>query len=255
MSGAETASGASTELVIPNLYRISVARVNRISVDNACECPDMGDSSDRLRQARKRAGFETAAAALRRFPSWVGSTYRSHENGQTPVPPEDANRYAKAFRVSPGWILTGEGPMEAQNLVKLMGRIGAGAEIGPEYEQIPEEGLEEIELRHPVGLDAIAFEVEGNSMMPRYDPGMLIVCSEGPRNPDDFLGKEVAVRTIKGSRYLKKLRPGSKRGLYTLESFNADPITDVKIAWLGEVLDILPAHRWTAPNAIKKKTA
>jgi phage repressor protein C with HTH and peptisase S24 domain len=116
-------------------------------------------------------------------------------------------------------------------------------------------GIEDIELPFPVGLDAIAFEVMGSSMLPKYDPGMLVVCSNGPRNPDDFLNLDVAVRTSKGARYLKKLRPGSKRGLYTLESFNADPIRDVKIAWLGEVLAIVPAHRRAALASPKKRAA
>lgn len=239
---AETVSGVETESVIPNVYRISVGGVNRISVDNPCQFPDMGDSNDRLRMARSKAGFKTAADAIKRF-GWKETTYRSHENGQTPVPTEEAALYGRAYKVSPAWILTGEGRMEAQNLVKLMGRIGAGGMIDPEYEQIPEGGLDEIELPFPAGMDAVAFEVSGTSMLPKYEDGTLVVCSTGPRSPDDFLNVEVAVRTARGQRYLKKLRPGSRRGLYNLESFNDALIEDVKIAWVGEILVIIPAGR------------
>lgn len=206
----------------------------------------MGDSNDRLRFAREKAGYPTAQAAIDRF-RWKPSTYRSHENGQTPVPQAAAHDYARAYKCSAAWILTGQGPMDAQNLVRLMGRIGAGAEISPDMEQVPEDGLEEIELPMNVGLEAVAFEVRGDSMLPRYDDGALIVCSSGPRNPEDFIGAEVAVRTAHGRRYLKKLRQGSKRGLYRLESFNAGPIEDVKIAWIGEILAILPATRRLPP--------
>lgn len=213
----------------------------------------MGDANDRLRQARERAKFKSATAAARKF-HWTVSTYLSHENGQTDVPAKEARKYAKAFKVSAGWLLTGEGPMDAQNLAKLMGRIGAGAEIHPEHEQIPEDGLEEIELPFQVGLDAIAFEIEGDSMLPRYDAGALIVCSNSPRNPDDFIGVEVAVRTAKGQRYLKTLRHGSRKGLYNLESFNARLIPDVKLAWIGEILAVIPSHR-RAPVATRKRAS
>lgn len=194
-----------------------------------------------------------ASAIAKRF-GWTISTYLSHENGQTAVPNDAAHRYAKVYKASPGWILTGEGKMDAQNLVKLMGRVGAGGDIDPDYEQVPPEGFDEIELPFPLGLDAIAFEVKNTSMQPKFDDGDVVVCSFGPRNPDDFIGKLVAVRTSKGKRYLKKLRQGSKRGFYSLHSFNDDPIEDVKIAWIGEVLAIIPAYR-LVPAVLPRKRA
>lgn len=203
----------------------------------------MGDSNDRLKAARLRRFPGSKASAIAKRFGWTISTYLSHENGQTAVPSDAAHRYAKAYKASPGWILTGEGKVDAQNLVKLMGRIGAGGDIDPDYEQVPPDGFDEIELPQPVGLDAIAFEVQGNSMQPKYDDGDIVVCSVGPRNPADFIGKIVAVRTSKGKRYLKRLRPGSKSGLYSLHSFNDEPVEDVKIAWIGEVLSTIPGYR------------
>lgn len=70
----------------------------------------MSETNERLRKAREAAGFPSARAAAKRF-HWVESTYSSHENGQTSVPPRAAAKYAKAFKVSPGWILTGEEPL------------------------------------------------------------------------------------------------------------------------------------------------
>lgn len=54
------------------------------------------------------AGFASARSAALKF-HWTPSTYSSHENGQTDVPPRAAAKYAKAFKVSRAWILTGEG--------------------------------------------------------------------------------------------------------------------------------------------------
>src|SRR5262249_48045968 len=63
---------------------------------------------ERLRQARQMAGFDTAAKAARHF-GWGQSSYMGHENGTRGIRPRVANKYAAAFGVSLGWLLTGEG--------------------------------------------------------------------------------------------------------------------------------------------------
>jgi phage repressor protein C with HTH and peptisase S24 domain len=203
----------------------------------------MGDSNDRLRKVREKAGYKSARAAAIRF-GWTVSTYASHENGQTPVPQEAAKTYAKAFKSSPAWILTGEGHEGAQNVVKIMGLIGAGGVISPEYEQVPEEGLSEIEAPFPLPDDAIAFQVEGNSMWPRYDPGDVVICRNREADPLSLVGIEVAVRTTKGLRYLKRILRGKSRELFDLESYNAEPIRGVRIAWVSEVNAVIRAGQW-----------
>jgi SOS-response transcriptional repressor LexA len=90
------------------IYRNSVVHVNRISGFISSKVRGMNSASSRLRAAREAAGFETATEAAHRF-GWTPSTYASHENGQTPPPAKRALEYARAFRVSAGWILTGEG--------------------------------------------------------------------------------------------------------------------------------------------------
>src|SRR6201996_2427891 len=47
------------------------------------------------------------------------------------------------------------------NAVPIMGRVGAGATIEPEHEQVPPEGLGEIELPFPIAEETIAFGVAG----------------------------------------------------------------------------------------------
>lgn len=240
--------------IVSERYRNSVDSVNRTSVDIACDDPSMGDINDRLRLARRRAGFASAAAAARKL-GMKSSTYASHENGQTPPPPKAVRRYAKVFKASAAWILTGEGTAEARNLVPLVGRIGAGGDIDPEFEQVPEGGFEDLDLAINIGVEAIAFEVTGASMRPRYDPGVIVVCSREGRDPEAFIGSEVAVRTADNKRFLKTLRPGRRRGLYTLESFNADPIEDVRLAWVGEILAIIPHRRRSHTQAQRRRAS
>ena len=45
------------------------------------------------------------------------------------------------------------------NSVPIMGRIGAGASIEPEYEQVPPDGLGSVELPFPISEETVAFEV------------------------------------------------------------------------------------------------
>jgi phage repressor protein C with HTH and peptisase S24 domain len=63
---------------------------------------------ERLKEARQKAGYKTATAAIDAF-GWSSSTYRAHENGQNGFKPSDAELYGKAYRVSPSWLLLGEG--------------------------------------------------------------------------------------------------------------------------------------------------
>jgi len=127
------------------------------------------------------------------------------------------------------------------NAVPIMGRVGAGASIGPELEQTPPEGLGEVELPFPIAEETIAFEVVGDSMLPKYENGDVIVVYRDQRHPlSSFYGEEAAVRLKSGERYLKTIERGKTAHLVNLTSFNAKPISGVKLEWIGEICVTLP---------------
>jgi hypothetical protein len=75
--------------------------------------------SARLKAARIAAGFPSASAAATRF-GWTYPTYAGHEGGAGLG--RNAARYARAFRVSEAWLLTGSGAglsPESEELVAI----------------------------------------------------------------------------------------------------------------------------------------
>jgi repressor LexA len=124
------------------------------------------------------------------------------------------------------------------NSVPIMGRVGAGAVIEPEL--LPE-GLGEIELPFPIAEETIAFQVSGDSMLPKYQSGDIIVVYREQRHPiSSFYGEEAAVRLKTGERYLKTIERGKSATVVNLTSFNAKPINGVKLEWIGEICVTLP---------------
>ena len=127
------------------------------------------------------------------------------------------------------------------NRVPIMGRIGGGAVIEPEAEQVAAEGLGDIELPFPISGETIAFEVAGDSMLPKYENGDIVVVYREQRHPlSSFYGEEAAVRLKTGERYLKTIERGKSPSLVNLKSFNAKPINGVKLDWIGEICLMLP---------------
>src|ERR1700742_945767 len=127
------------------------------------------------------------------------------------------------------------------NAVPIMGRVGAGAIIEPEDEQVPPEGMGEVELPFPISGESIAFEVSGDSMLPKYENGDVIVVYREQRHPlTNFYGEEAVVRLKTGQRYLKTVERGKSPSQVNLTSFNAKPINGVKVDWIGEICVTLP---------------
>ena len=106
---------------------------------------------------------------------------------------------------------------------------------------MPPEGLGNVELPFPIAEETIAFEVAGDSMLPKYENGDVIVVFREQRHPiSSFYGEEAAVRLKTGERYLKTIERGKSASVVNLTSFNAKPINGVRLEWIGEICVTLP---------------
>ena len=192
----------------------------------------MSEPHERLVKAREAAGYASAADAARAM--GVGlSTYYNHENGsrKLSVP---GPRYARFFRVSLDWLLTGRGEMktkETRLVLPILGKVGAGAVVDMPDDPAGSPDLGDLE----VTLEGdFILELEGDSQWPRYLPGERIIVEGQPRPPERLVNGYAVVQILgDGRRLLKMLRRGRSPGRYRLESHNAPPEDDVELlaAW------------------------
>jgi phage repressor protein C with HTH and peptisase S24 domain len=143
--------------------------------------------------------------------------------------------YAHAFAVNLEWLITGRGGPKQAEKVAMVGYVGAGQKIIPIDDHEKGAGLDNIEAPPGVkGSGLCAVKVRGSSMYPAYQDGDVIFYGDR-QAPEELIGKEVVVEVIGGEMYVKTLENGSKRGLFTLSSYNAPPLRDSKIIWASRV--------------------
>lgn len=195
--------------------------------------PGMGNNLRRLREARGWTHDEAAEAM-----GMSRGGFIKLERGERKLDEDRIRVAADVFQV------TREVVMAEQTPIRVMGRIGAGGTIEPDYEQVPLDGLYTIDLPFAVPDGIIGLEVDGISMMPVYRPkDVILVWEEQKRPTGDFVGEEAAVRTARGLRALKEIQRGRSRSKFNLHSHNAPLIEDVDIVWVGEIYLIVRARQ------------
>lgn len=149
-------------------------------------------------------------------------------------------RLAVALRCSPADFIQ----EPSYNLVPVLSYVGAGAKVYAIDDHAQGGGLEEVEA--PTGYSAdgiIALIVRGDSMEPQMEAGWLIFYRrESDGVPPDCIGELCVVKMHDDCVLVKKLRQGSKPGLFHLLSKNPnhEPIFDAKLKWASRVIDIRP---------------
>lgn len=192
---------------------------------------DPAESSTRLRRAREAAGYQTAADAAAAM-GVKSPTYTHHENGTSGYS-RHAARYARFFRVSLDWLMSGKGEMHARPstlFIPVTGVVGAGAMVTIEAEA---EILDKVQAEIPLDDGICALRVEGLSMYPRFLPGEFILYRKTPVDPETLIGGLAVVQLHDTGEMLIKILQRSGPATWTLESHNAPPMRAVTLlaAW------------------------
>lgn len=141
--------------------------------------------AERLREARRKAGHESAARAAEAF-GWGSSTLTSHENGTREYDVETAIKYARAFKVQPGWLLAldhVQAPgrittMEQTRTVPHLGKVAAGVwRDSSSYDQADDPTSMTIDsMPGDAAEELFAVTVEGPSMNRTIPDNATLVC-------------------------------------------------------------------------------
>jgi len=146
--------------------------------------------AERLKQARKAAGFTSGEKAAKRF-NWNVNSYKAHESGRNGFGISDAKRYAHAFGVSTAWLQTGEGEEPKQQptrdglasssasigMVRVTGKVAANSWLSVEDMDF---SYEDIDYVPSVGGYPTEWQfglvVEGNCLNKIAQNGDRLVC-------------------------------------------------------------------------------
>lgn len=188
---------------------------------------------ERLVWARERAKFRSARSAAIKL-GWKEVTYRSHETGLREYDLETAERYGRAFKVDPIWLLHGVGEPHRKG-VPLVGYVGAGGEVAYDEEM----GDPDMIPRPPgAPADTVAVEVRGDSLGPGFNRWYALYARREDPITDGLIGELCVVGTEDGRTLVKWLRHG-RRG-FNLVSGNGAIEENVTLAWGAKVIDLKP---------------
>ena len=200
----------------------------------------MESVASRLAQAMKKAGLNQpglakAASGLSETP--VSQQVVQHLLSGRNTTSKHLPYLAQALNVSGDWLATGRHPRRARAAEALLvGKVGAGSEITRFEEGAVMEAIEA-----PAGVDAPnAAVISGDSQYPLQEGWRIFYCAEQQGVAEDCIGKLCVVQVKDGPTLLKTVKRGSRRGLFRLESWNAPPREDVRLAWAARVVFIQP---------------
>jgi phage repressor protein C with HTH and peptisase S24 domain len=208
---------------------------------------------ERLRIAREKF-FKSARVAAKALGMPV-STYGAHERAEDPggrdYGPDEAKRYARRFRVTPEWLLTGRkvGPTDGPDgfdtpeeptapKVPVAGYVGAGAEA--HFYAVAQGDLDEVDAPEGSTQQTVAVEIRGDSLGTFFD--RWLVFYDDIRRPvtPDLVGKLCVVELDDGRILIKKLQRSRVHGLFNLVSQAEPPIVDAAIQWAARVKSMMP---------------
>lgn len=191
---------------------------------------------ERLREARRRAGYSTVAEAARAL-KMHPQNWADHEAGRRELREKHAREYGRKLKISWTWLLTGHDTTKGRK-VPLGGYVGAGAQV----HAFAVETLDFIDA--PAGADEndTAFEIRGDSMSPFRDRGLILATPVA--SISEVIGRLAVVDLDDGTRWFKRVLASGQPDRFTLVSLlpGVDPMLNVRIVTAARF------HVYVEPN-------
>lgn len=208
--------------------------------------------AERLRSARLKAGFTTAAAAAREF-DIPEPTYAAHENGSRGFDEDVALRYAQRFGVDPmelifgiprnGWgrVRSG-GAGDASNSgpriirVSTRGRYVAGLWLELGDLQQPNEAVMTIDIASDGRLNAealYALPVETNDAGTVVRKGQILICHDLSIEPLELRSGQYVIVEETSGNFIKLTMMKVERSRNGLVLYSLSPSSEME--WVAEV--------------------
>ena len=184
----------------------------------------MTTANERLLEARVAAGYATPTDAAHAM-GIKSPTYLGHENGSRGLA-RSAERYARFFKVSLDWLVSGRGTMrQVAASIPLLGYVGAGGAVA--MVDTDDQVSGEIGMFDHRWMGALI--VRGDSQYPRYQDGEIVLFDTRKRQPSELVGHYAVVHTNDDRRMIKILRRSENPNAWRLDSHNAPPEDDVVV--------------------------
>lgn len=130
--------------------------------------------------------------------------------------------------------------------ISVAGRVGAGAVVDLVDDHAKGDGLYHIECPPQIAPSGVvAVEVTGESMIPVYHPGDVLLYSRTALGvPSEALNRICVCEDAAGQVWVKQVRTGTQKGLFNLISANPSGINmlDVALTWAAPVRLHLPVE-------------
>jgi len=171
----------------------------------------------RLRAARAKH-FRSARAAAVALGLPI-SSYSAHERaeagGGRDFGPDEARRYARYFRVTPEWLLTGydgaHAPTVSHQKLKIIGYVGAHATVHP-Y-NVSNEQFEHVDVDLHTEASSVALDIRDHRLAPLLPKGWIVVYDDERRSPTAGLIGSLCVVSDRDDRIFVRVLSRLERGI------------------------------------------
>lgn len=172
------------------------------------------------------------------------------ETGKTKLSIDRLEQIANVLNVSAFDLLENDdgnqiNPKTGRRPIHVMGYVGAGSEVFPiDTMSSGDDDMDSLDIPIAVSEDAVGVRVRGDSMVPRFADGDVLVYGDPMSDTSsliNLLGKPCVIQMSDGRMLVKILKPSPAPGKWNLRSFNHKEFKNQDIEWAARIEAVIPA--------------